>query len=137
MVNFNIVEGDDFYEGIHDEFITLYNQGVKVKSICERLGISNSQYQNYLRRLRRRNEITTVRNPNAGGKRQRRYDRNNPKNYHYSKRAKVFIVRYCDKYYACFKKEKDTKRFVECMRECDWDYSQRWTIKAKILRGEL
>ena len=134
MANFTITEGVDPLEPIQDKFIEMYNAGVKVKTICQELNISNSQYQNYLMRLRRRKEITNVRNPNGG--KQKTYihtPRNQPKNYHWNRVARRFYVKYKDQYYACFKKESDAKRYVELMRECNWDYNQRWSLKRRVL----
>ena len=133
MANFTITEGVDPLEPIKDEFIRMYESGVKVKTICQELNISNSQYQNFLMRLRRRNQITTIRNPNAGKHKTKIHDRKNPKNYHWNHVAQMWYVRYKNKYYACFKKEADAKRYVELMRECNWDYKQRWSLKRRVL----
>ena len=133
MANFSIIEGDDPLEPIKDEFIRLYESGVKVKTICQELNISNSQYQNYRRRLQKRNQITLNRNPNAGQHKTLLRDRNNPKYYYWNRPARMWYVRYKNRYYACFKKETDAKRYVELMRECNWDYNQRWSLKRRVL----
>ena len=135
MVNFNIVEGNDPLEDIAEDFIRLYaDETVRVKDICDEFGISRSQYINLLQRLRRRGEITRVRNPHAGRKKTRQYSKLHPKNYVYNRKENVFQVRRNGEYYACFKKESDAKRYVELMRECDWDKSKRWILKEKVLK---
>ena len=134
-MNFRIVEGSDPLEDIAEDFIRLYaDETVRVKDICDEFGISKSQYINLLQRLRRRGEITRVRNPHAGRKKTRQYSKLNPKNYVYNRKENVFQVRRNGEYYACFKQEKDAKRYVELMRENDWDKSKRWTLKEKVLK---
>ena len=134
-MNFRIVEGNDPLEDIAEDFIRLYaDETVRVKDICDEFGISRSQYINLLQRLRRRGEITKVRNPHAGRKKTRQYSKLNPKNYVYNRKENVFQVRRNGEYYACFKRESDAKRYVELMRENDWDKSKRWTLKEKVLK---
>lgn len=137
MVEFNIVENFDILDTIGDDFLRLYNDGVKVKDICKELDISKNQFQNILRRYVREGKITKVRNPNAGQKRTiLNRNQHNPKNYFYSRQYKGFIVRRKSKYYGCFKEEKNAERFVELMRECDWDFERRKEIKKRVLEGE-
>ena len=134
-MNFRIVEGNDPLEDIAEDFIRLYaDETVRVKDICDEFGISKSQYINLLQRLRRRGEITKVRNPHAGRKKTRQYSKLHPKNYVYNRKEKTFQVRRNGEYYACFKKEKDAKRYVELMRENDWDKSKRWTLKEMVVK---
>lgn len=133
-MNFRIVEGNDPLEDIAEDFIRLYaDETVRVKDICDEFGISKSQYINLLQRLRRRGEITKVRNPRAGRKKTRQYSKLHPKNYVFNRKENVFQVRRNGEYYACFKQEKDAKRYVELMRENDWDKSKRWTLKEKVM----
>ena len=44
MVNFRIVEGDELFESVKDDFITLYKNGVKIADIQKKLGLTKSQY---------------------------------------------------------------------------------------------
>ena len=134
-MNFRIVEGVDPLEDIAEDFIRLYaDETVRVKDICDEFGISKSQYINLLQRLRRRGEITRVRNPHGGRKKTRQYSKLNPKNYVYNRKENVFQVRRNGEYYACFKRESDAKRYVELMRENDWDKSKRWILKEKVMQ---
>lgn len=133
MRNFNIVEGDDILDRIGEDFAQMYNDGVSRKVICEKLGISRTQFQNLRRRLTTWGEITEVRNPNAGEKKERRYDKLNPKNYFFCKSTKRFHVTYRNRYYSCFKEEEDAKKYVELMRECDWDKSRKKEIREMVL----
>ena len=134
-MNFRIVEGSDPLEDIAEDFIRLYaDETVRVKDICDEFGISKSQYINLLQRLRRRGEITKVRNPHGGRKKTRQYSKLHPKNYVFNRKENVFQVRRNGEYYACFKQEKDAKRYVELMRENDWDKSKRWILKEKVLK---
>ena len=133
MANFKVVEGDDPLEPIKDEFIRLYEGGVRVKDICTQLNISNSQYQNFRMRLNRRGELSVNRNPNGGQKRSRKYNRRNPKNYHWNRETKSFHVVHCGKFYARLHDEEQARDFVRLMRECDWDYTRRFELKERVL----
>ena len=85
-------------------------------------------------RLVRRGLITSARNGNAGMKKERRYDPKQPKNYAFMRREKMFHVKHKGRYYGCFKKEKDAQKFVELMRECNWDKSKSKELKEKVLK---
>jgi len=135
MVNFRIVEGDDFFESVKDDFLTLYRDGVKVQDIQERLGLTKSQYMNFLRRLRRTGDITTIRNPNAGPKPSPKHDyKKHPRYYSYNHHINRWTVTYKSQYYACFRKKEQAVRFVELMRECNWDKSRKDELKWKAIK---
>ena len=129
MVNFRIIEGVDTFEGIKDEFLKMYLDGVKVNDIKARLGLTHAQYLNYLKRLRRSGEVKQVRAPWAGA---RKPPRTPPRNYTFNKGNNHFIVSYKETYYTCFKKERQAQRFVELMRECNWDKSRTDEFKKKV-----
>lgn len=136
MPNFNIIEGDDFFDSIHDEFLLLYNNGVKVSEIIERLNITTSQYHNFRRRLIRTGEIKTARNPKAGKKKVQGFSsRSNPKNYYYNRFARCYAIVHCEEYYGTFRDCGDAKKFVELMRECNWDKSRKDELRQKVLNG--
>ena len=135
MVNFRIVEGDDFFESVKDDFLTLYLEGVKVQDIQEKLNITKSQYMNFLRRLRRTGDITTIRNPHAGAKPAPKCDyKKNPKHYSYNHYTNRWTVTYKSQYYACFRKKEQAKCFVELMKECNWDKSRKDELKWKAIK---
>ena len=129
MVNFRIIEGVDTFEGIKDEFLKMYLEGVKVNDIKARLGLTHAQYLNYLKRLRRSGEVKQVRAPWAGA---RKPPRTPPRNYTFNKGNNHFIVTYKETYYTCFKKERQAQRFVELMRECNWDKERTDEFKRKV-----
>ena len=137
MPNFNIIEGEDILDTIQDDFLRMYfDENYQVKDICEKLGISRSQFQNLRMRLVRQGVIEQVRNNRTGRKKvPARYSKKNPKNYYYDKAHKMFHAKYREEYYGCFKTEDEVKRFVELMRECDWDKSRRHELKKKVLEG--
>lgn len=134
MVTFNLIEGDDILDRIGDDFVRMYDDGESIVKICETLNITRAQFQNLKQRLIRRGLIKNVRNKGAGRKRTLiRENKSNPKNYFYSRQYKGYFVRKKEKYYTCFKKEEDAKKFVELMRECDWDFNRRYELKRKVL----
>lgn len=85
-------------------------------------------------RLVRRGIITKNRKRNGGEKKTRQYTRRNPRHYTYVKNRKRFHVKRKGEYYACFKKEEHAQRYVELMRECNWDKNQRLTLKEKVMQ---
>ena len=129
MVNFRIIEGVDTFENIKDEFLRMYLDGVKVNDIKARFGLTHAQYLNYLKRLRRSGEVKQVRAPWAGA---RKPPRHAPKNYAFNKGNNHFIVTYKETYYTCFKRECEAQRFVELMRECDWDKERTDEFKMMV-----
>ena len=133
MVNFNIIEGDDLFETVHDEFLTLYHKGLPANSIMKKLGLTKSQYQNFKIRLKRRNEIT-LRNPNAGKKKTVRHSHNNPRNYYWDKWNQRYVIIKRSVYYGCVFTEPQAQRFVELLRECNWDKSKKDELKWKAIR---
>lgn len=134
-VNFNIVEGDDILDRIQDDFLELYaNKRIRKKDICRILGITSSQFQNLRMRLVRRGLIKEVRNPHGGNRKTViNHGKKSPKNYFWNRRQKKWNVKYHSHYYACFKEEEHAKRFVELMREIDWDFERRYEIKRKVI----
>ena len=129
MVNFRIIEGVDTFETIKDEFLRMYLDGVKGNDIKARVGLTHAQYLNYLKRLRRSGEVKEVRAPWAGA---RKPPRQAPRNYTFNKGNNHFIVTYKETYYTCFKRECEAQRFVELMRECDWDKSRTDEFKLMV-----
>ena len=135
MVNFRIIEGDTAFESIKDEFTQLYNDGVKIADIQKKLNLTKSQYMNYFRKLRRSGDITKVRNPRAGKKADLRdHYKKHPKHYSFNKRSGFWTVRFCEQYYTSFRKKEQAVRFVELMRECDWDMSCKDELRQKVLK---
>ena len=135
MANFRIVEGDDLFESVKDEFVHLYDTGVKIQDIQKKLGLTKSQYHNFFYRLRRTGEISKVRNPNAGPKPEpRHHPKKNPRNYSYNKFTKRWTVTYRETYYGCFHRKEQAVRFVELMRECNWDISRKKELKSKVIK---
>lgn len=135
MVTFNIIEGDDFFESIHDEFLRLYHsKNISVKEMIKVLGITRSQYQNFRKRLIRTGEIHYNRNPYGGRKKVRLHSKKFPRNYFWSSQHERFHVKYRNRYYACFKEEDEAKRFVELMRKYGWDRSRIKEFREFVLK---
>ena len=137
MVNFRIIEGDTAFESIKDEFTQLYNDGVKIADIQKKLNLTKSQYMNYFRKLRRSGDITKVRNPRAGKKADLRdHYKKHPKHYSFNKRSGFWTVRFCEQYYASFRKKEQAQYFVELMKECNWDMSCKDELRQRVLRED-
>ena len=138
MVNFRIVEGDELFESVKDDFITLYKNGVKIEDIQKKLGLTKSQYMKFFQRLRRDGDIKEIRNQNAGAKPEPcHHPKKNPHNYSYNHHTKRWVVTYKMKYFTCFRKKEQAQRFVDLMRDCDWDKSRKDELKWKAIKGEL
>ena len=54
-------------------------------------------------------------------------------NYSYCNTTKTYQIRKKSKYYGCFKNEKQARRFVELLRENDWDYNLKDELKEQVL----
>jgi len=90
---------------------------------------------NFLRRLRRTGDITTIRNPNAGPKPSPKHDyKKHPRYYSYNHHINRWTVTYKSRYYACFRKREQAECFVELMKECNWDKSRKDELRQKVLK---
>lgn len=55
-----------------------------------------------------------------------------PKFYSFQRNAGKFTVRKRNVYYGSFKREKEARRCVELLKECDWDKKEMPNILNKI-----
>lgn len=55
-----------------------------------------------------------------------------PKFYSFQRNAGKFTVNKRNVYYGSFKREKEARRCVELLKECDWDKTQMPNILNKI-----
>ena len=55
-------------------------------------------------------------------------------NYSYNNITKVFEIRKNNRYYGTVKTQKQAERFVELLKDNDWDYGKRWELKLQAIR---
>lgn len=115
---------------LKQEVETLYNSGMLVKDIVRKLKINEAYFYKIVNELKSENRLILRR---GGQRKQRIYDRNNPKYYSRNTYRDSYVVKYKRRYYASVKTRQQAERFVELMKECDWDYSKRLEVKRKVM----
>ena len=125
MTNFTISESD-----WTKEFYTTYTQikkdiknGMKIKDIKKKHGLSEGQWGSYRRELIYDGIIIPV-----------QQKRQTAKYYHYSK-GKYHVSKNIDgkrKHIGTFKTESQAKWCVELMKECNWDLTQLDIVRNKV-----
>ena len=123
-MNFRIIEGDYSLYDKAEAFAEYYNNlNYSIEDICSILDISKKHYAN-LRHYCLDNGLLTIQR--KGGKTK------NPKYYHWNKYRERFFIYKGREYYACFKTEEEAQRFVELMKEYNWDKSKCNDVKELI-----
>ena len=114
---------------LEDEIERMYNEGVLIKDIKRELGINDNKLYSIVNELKAENRLILR---TVGRKKQNAY-KTNPKNYHHNRWADTYKITYGGKYYGTVKTKEQAERFVELMKECDWDYGKRGIVKERVL----
>ena len=130
MVNFNIIENSPSQWDKIDEVARLYNQGLPVKEIRERLDLGQAIYHKMLRVLVDEGKVI------PRGKNYRPSKVKKPKNYYRHSVRGGFNISYYGEYYGYVKTEEQAKEFVRLMRECNWDKSKKAEVKRRVVNGD-
>lgn len=109
----------------------LYNDGVLVKNIMRELDLNDSKFYEIVRELKAENRLILR---TVGQKKWGNQYHKNPKHYSYCTLNGYFQIVYKRRYYGCVKTKRQAERFVELMKECDWDYDKRDEVKKMVLR---
>ena len=107
----------------------LYNDGVLIKDIKKELGINDSKLYGVVNELKAENRLIL----RTVGRKKRNAYKTNPKNYHHNRWSGTYKITYGGKYFGTVKTKEQAERFVELMKECDWDYGKRWIVKEMVL----
>ena len=109
----------------------LYNDGVLVKNIMRELDLNDGKFYEIVRELKAENRLILR---TVGQKKQNAY-KANPKNYYYNRYNDSFQIRRSGVYYGSVKTKSQAERFVELMKECNWDYDKRNEVKQRVVNG--
>lgn len=132
-MNFNIIDGDQDWMDLIPTFTEMYNDtNIRVSEIKSRMGIGQNTYTKLRRHCKDEGLIHL---------RTREYKKkvSTPRYWHHTvakgieyykvvKRVNGEIV-----HFGSFKDARQAERFVELMKECDWDYNRRDALKQQVL----
>ena len=125
----NIIDGNDDYLLLKDDFIKLYNnKNISVKDIREKLNLSLRKYHK-LRKECSEEGLLKLRYPPHKKKEK------NPKYYSPVNRSiygESYNVRHKGVYYCICKTVEEAELIVKKLKECDWDKSQIERIKNEV-----
>ncbi len=127
-MNFKIIENSPSIWDKEEEIIKLYNQGLLIKEISEKLNVSSPALSRVLKKLKSEGKIIPRDNRGKTKKKKR-----TPKYYHRTHPNGGFCI--CKKrvHYGYVKTARQAERFVELLKECNWDKSQCQRIKEEVM----
>lgn len=138
-MEFNIIDGNDNYLELADEFAKYYNIHTLSKNKLKQImGINENTYRKLLKYCKEEQMINLRYKYNNWGKRKQN-QKTHPQNYNkITTRGHTYWVvnKYVDGvrlHFAMFKKKSQAKRMVELLKECDWDYTKRFELKEQVL----
>lgn len=109
-MNFRVIENND--EDMYLEWVELYNQGMLIKEINEKLGLSDYMYRKYRREALKSGLIKD---------RRKTYE---PKYYYKTSKGYYSVNHRNEKgvmqYYGLYKTEKEAKKKVEELKKNNW-----------------
>lgn len=131
-MNFRIVENAPSNWEKEDELIQQYRDGVPVAEIRKNLCIPSPTFNKMIQQFKKEGKIIPRRKPyNITRK-----NKKNPKYYVKVCNRKGFNIVKGGKYYGYVITKDQAVRFVELMKECDWDMSMREEVKRRVVNGE-
>ena len=131
-MNFRIIENGPSSWDKEDELIQQYRDGVPVAEIRENLSISSPTFNKMIQQFKKEGKITPRRKPYKLKKKAKR----KPKYYVKNQNRKGYNIMKGGQYYGYVLTKDQAERFVELMKECDWDRSQRHIVKKMVVNGE-
>lgn len=108
----------------------LYNEGVLVKDIMRTLNLHDGAFYAIVRKLKAEGRLI-LRTP--GQRKWGNQYKTHPRYYSWNVHTQHFSIVYKHRYYGCVKTANQAERFVELMKECDWDYGMRDEVKRKVM----
>ena len=135
-MNFTIVDGDNTYRELLPRFSELYNDDyIPVTEIMDRLGLNQNTY----RKLRRDAIEEELIEPRRTKYKRKTSYKINPKyisKVHHGRFEYYKVIKRIDSkvvYFGYFKDIRQADRFVELLKENDWDRSKRKQLKEQVL----
>lgn len=132
-MNFRIVENAPSNWEKEDEIIQQYKDGVPVAKIRSNLGIPAPTFNKMIQQFKKEGKITPRRKPYNFKK---KANKRNPKYYVRVYNRKGFNIVKNGKYFGYVSTKDQAERFVELMKECDWDITRRKEVKRRVVNGE-
>ena len=131
-MNFRIVENAPSSWDKEDELIQQYKEGVPVAEIRKNLSISAPTFNKMVQQFKKEGKI----HPRRKTYHRKKNKKPSPKYYQRQWNRSGFQIVRRGKYYGYVKTRRQAERFVELMKECDWDYEKRYEVKKKVMNGE-
>lgn len=125
-MKFRIIEGQTD-TGLYEKYIELYNQGIPVMEIRQRLSITGRKMKVFREKAVKEGRII------ARGHTNTRPQKPVPDALHYCKYLYGFQIKYRGIYYCCCKTEEQAKQIVSKLKECNWDKSKANEIKQEVM----
>ena len=137
-MNFNIINGNDDYLELADQFTEYYNNPkISVVEIKEKLKLNKNTYRKLLKYCKEQGMVKARYKYNKWDK--RKNQKLEPLNYTKSINNGYtywLVDKHINgkrKHFASFKHKKQAKRMVELLKECNWDYTKRYELKEQVL----
>lgn len=131
-MNFRIIENAPSSWDKEDELIQQYKDGVPVAEIRKNLSISAPTFNKMVQQFKKEGKIQ----PRRKTYHRKKNKKPSPKYYQRQWNRSGFQIVRRGKYYGYVKTRRQAERFVELMKECDWDMSMRDEVKKKVMNGE-
>ena len=132
-MNFRIVENAPSSWEKEDGLIQQYRDGVPVAEIRKNLCISVPTFNKMIQQFKKEGKILPRRKPYNLKK---KANKRKPKYYVKHQNRKGFNIIKGKKYFGYVNTRDQAERFVELMKECDWDMSMREEVKRRVVNGE-
>ena len=107
----------------------LYNSDMLVKNIIQELDVSEQTFYKILNELKREGRVI----PRKQGQKKQNAYRKNPRHYYMDRHCNSVKIVKDSRYYGCVHSIEQAERFVELMKECNWDYSKRNEVKQRVV----
>lgn len=130
-MNFRIVENAPSNWEKEDEVIQQYNDGVPVAEIRKNLSICTPTFNKMIQQFKKEGKITPRRKSYLTKRKKK-----SPKYYTKVYNRRGFNIIKGGKYYGYVTTKNQAEKFVELMKECDWDMSMREEVKRRVVNGE-
>jgi len=132
-MNFRIIENAPSNWDKEDEVVQQYRDGVPVAEIRENLSIPSPTFNKMIRQFKKEGKIIPRRKPYKSKKKK---EKRKPKYYVKNQNRKGFNIMKGGQYYGYVLTRDQAERFVELMKECDWDRSMREEVKRRVVADE-
>ena len=132
-MNFRIIENAPSNWEKEPEVIQQYRDGVPVAEIRKNLNIPSPTFTKMIQQFKKEGKIIPRRKPY---KLKRKTQKRIPKYYVKNSNRPGYNIMKGGKYFGYVITREQAERFVELMKECDWDIDMREEVKRRVIDGE-